>query len=228
MSAPASASPAVVHNSSSGRPPHRAQSTSVRSTAAAQGSPHRALSQSQSHSRSNSGQQPHLQAVAKRDFEQSNVAQSSSSRRSESRDRASQSGQRSSSRSRHARYASEASTTGAPSNGTTGESTHRPAPTANNTSGRRRTTITATTGIWALGKTVGAGSMGKVKLARNTESGEQAWLPNPISKCLELICSSRLPSRLCPGSRLMSTATRLIVTERTIPRRCGLQGKRPS
>lgn len=38
---------------------------------------------------------------------------------------------------------------------------------------RRRTTIDATTGHWELGKTVGAGSMGKVKLARNKETGEQ-------------------------------------------------------
>ncbi|KAL1634987.1 Serine/threonine-protein kinase [Neofusicoccum ribis] len=162
MSAPASASPAVVHNSG-GRPPHRAQSTSVRSTAAAPpGSPHRSLSHSQGHSRSNSGPQAHLQNVAKRDFEQSNVARPSSSRRSESRDRASQTGQRSSSRSRHARYASEASATGAPTNGAASEANPRPAPPANNTSGRRRTTITAQTGTWALGKTVGAGSMGKV------------------------------------------------------------------
>ncbi|KAH7054664.1 hypothetical protein B0J12DRAFT_459964 [Macrophomina phaseolina] len=173
MSAPASASPAVVHNSAGGRPPHRAQSTSVRSNAAP-ASPHRSLSQSQGHSRSNSGQQAHLQAVAKRDFEQSNVARPNSSRRSESRDRASQTGQRSSSRTRHARYASEASATAVPTNGAAADANSRPAaPPANNTSGRRRTTITAQTGTWALGKTVGAGSMGKVKLARNTESGEQ-------------------------------------------------------
>lgn len=39
---------------------------------------------------------------------------------------------------------------------------------------KRRTTITApSTGTWALGKTIGAGSMGKVKLAKNAETGEQ-------------------------------------------------------
>lgn len=38
---------------------------------------------------------------------------------------------------------------------------------------RRRTMITASSGQWALGKTIGAGSMGKVKLAKNVESGEQ-------------------------------------------------------
>lgn len=38
---------------------------------------------------------------------------------------------------------------------------------------KKRTTITAQTGNWALGKTIGAGSMGKVKLAKNLETGEQ-------------------------------------------------------
>lgn len=39
---------------------------------------------------------------------------------------------------------------------------------------KRRTTITApATGTWALGKTIGAGSMGKVKLAKHNETGEQ-------------------------------------------------------
>lgn len=38
---------------------------------------------------------------------------------------------------------------------------------------KRRTTLTAQTGQWSLGKTIGAGSMGKVKLAKNLETGEQ-------------------------------------------------------
>lgn len=42
-----------------------------------------------------------------------------------------------------------------------------------NRSGRSRTTIPAKTGNWVLGKTIGAGSMGKVKLARRAEGGEQ-------------------------------------------------------
>lgn len=33
--------------------------------------------------------------------------------------------------------------------------------------------ITTPSGNWALGKTIGAGSMGKVKIARNLETGEQ-------------------------------------------------------
>ncbi|KAH0544092.1 hypothetical protein FGG08_001710 [Glutinoglossum americanum] len=38
---------------------------------------------------------------------------------------------------------------------------------------QRRTTINASTGHWVLGKTIGAGSMGKVKLAKKLEGGEQ-------------------------------------------------------
>lgn len=45
---------------------------------------------------------------------------------------------------------------------------------------RRRTTITTPTGQWALGKTIGAGSMGKVKLAKNTETGEQVQIFNSL------------------------------------------------
>lgn len=42
---------------------------------------------------------------------------------------------------------------------------------------KRRTTITTPSGQWALGKTIGAGSMGKVKLAKNLETGEQVRPP---------------------------------------------------
>lgn len=39
--------------------------------------------------------------------------------------------------------------------------------------GRSRTVIPAQTGHWMLGKTIGAGSMGKVKLAKRAEGGEE-------------------------------------------------------
>ena len=50
----------------------------------------------------------------------------------------------------------------------------RPAMTSHVSQGRRRTSITTSTGSWLLGKTIGQGSMGKVKLAKNLETGEQA------------------------------------------------------
>ncbi|KAF2428617.1 Pkinase-domain-containing protein [Tothia fuscella] len=53
-------------------------------------------------------------------------------------------------------------------------SSHQPARSGQPaTGGRRRTTLDTSTGRWGLGKTIGAGSMGKVKLAKNLETGEQ-------------------------------------------------------
>lgn len=61
-----------------------------------------------------------------------------------------------------------------PINGVATDGTRSIKPAAAETTQKRRTTITApATGQWALGKTIGAGSMGKVKLAKNVETGEQ-------------------------------------------------------
>ncbi|CAO2650716.1 Nn.00g020080.m01.CDS01 [Neocucurbitaria sp. VM-36] len=153
MSAAAPTSPAVVRTSSTSRRsvdrPHRSQSTTARPSGHV-------------HSRN---QQGGLNNVARRDWEQSNVAQEQSSRRNEDPSRTE------SSRRGHARYASDASTTSAmPINGVAADS--RSGQVQANT--KRRTTITApSTGTWALGKTIGAGSMGKVKLAKHQETGEQ-------------------------------------------------------
>jgi len=77
----------------------------------------------------------------------------------------------------------------------TGGGTGRHASVANSTGGgsttdaqpRRRTTVDATTGTWELGKTIGAGSMGKVKLAKNKETGEQVgiYLQHIIYTCAD-------------------------------------------
>lgn len=71
--------------------------------------------------------------------------------------------------------ATEAGTTTATSTQTpTGTRFHSDtAPHGSGGSTKRRTTVTAVTGEWTLGKTIGAGSMGKVKLAKNLETGEQ-------------------------------------------------------
>lgn len=42
--------------------------------------------------------------------------------------------------------------------------------------GRSRTTIPTQSGKWILGKTIGAGSMGKVKLAKKEDSNEQVCI----------------------------------------------------
>lgn len=94
---------------------------------------------------------PGLHHVSHRDHEQTNIAAQPPSETS---------------RRGHARYASDASAMSTLP--THAYANHQPPPTP-----KRRTTITAPhTGTWALGKTVGAGSMGKVKLAKHQESGE--------------------------------------------------------
>ena len=193
----ATASPSVARSSSTSRrpqpfnstpeKPHRTQSASHRNTGIPSASPQRTQSHSQTHGRTPS-QQANLNNVARRDYEQANVAHPpSTSRRSMSRDRnnaaphpprtdsmRASSRQRTSSTTRHQRYGSETQGSSAPVDGVAPESTTARAPPGSSGSQqRRRTAITAQTGQWTLGKTIGAGSMGKVKLARNQETGEQ-------------------------------------------------------
>lgn len=204
MSTASAAAPATVqrthssrrshayHSSTPGQP-HRTHSTSSRAPPVVLNS-QRPASQ-YSHARPpSSGQQQFLgNVLPQRDYETSNVAEASSSRRSMSRDRAyapamvsrtesTRSTHRTSSRPGHGRYGSDATT--ASTIVANGESTpvQTPAAAADhaelNPSGtaqpaRRRTTITGKSGQWTLGKTIGAGSMGKVKLAKKLETGEQ-------------------------------------------------------
>lgn len=131
-------------------------------------SPRRQSSQTQAqHTRSASASAaPQLANVARNDYEQSNVAQPTSSTRHPARSDST----RNAASASQSRYHSQEMHTSS-SNGT-----HAAA--ASGTNVRRRTTIDATTGHWDLGKTIGAGSMGKVKLARNKETGEQVGAPS--------------------------------------------------
>jgi serine/threonine protein kinase KIN1/2 len=175
--------------------PHRAQSTTTRPSSSSTG--HRATSsRSHSYDRPPPSNQAALTNAARRDYENPNLARPSSSRRSSSREgqhqessqsyrsESTRTSHRSGSRhghshghSRHSNDMSGAATvvanggsTPVPSSTVTAPS-ERSAPSSGQP--RRRTTITAQTGSWALGKTIGAGSMGKVKLAKNLETGEQ-------------------------------------------------------
>jgi serine/threonine protein kinase KIN1/2 len=185
MASAAPSSPSVVRSASTSRRqqqsvPHRTQSTSVRSTATASATPHRTLSQSQAHTRTSS-QQGNLTNVARRDFEQTNIAQPSSNGRSSSRDRAgnahaparadSTRSSNQAARPGHTRYSSDASTLVPPS--TNGTAAPNRSVAGNSVTKGRRTMLETSTGQWALGKTIGAGSMGKVKLAKNVDTGEQ-------------------------------------------------------
>ena len=141
--------------------------------------PHRTQSQQQSRERpSSSTHQGSLSNVARKDYEQSNLAGPTSSIRSNSRDHcapSTPSGRTDSARTGHrshpksGTYGRYAENSPAKS---IGDGTVRHTPGSSN-SARRRTTIGASTGQWALGKTIGAGSMGKVKIAKSLETGEQ-------------------------------------------------------
>jgi len=69
-----------------------------------------------------------------------------------------------------------ATATAPPAHGVAGAPDNRPSATAAK-HGRSRTTIPTQSGKWILGKTIGAGSMGKVKLARKEDGSEQVCSP---------------------------------------------------
>lgn len=136
-----------------------------------------------------SSQQAQLANVARRDYETTNLARPPSSRRSSSRERSyaapppkrtdsTRDTRRQSARPSHSRNSSQVATSAPTTNGaSTGTPsrapTQEPTSQGNGTAAKRRTTIPAQTGQYSLGKTIGAGSMGKVKLAKNVETGEQ-------------------------------------------------------
>jgi hypothetical protein len=140
-------------------------------------SPRRQPSQSQGHTRSASASAaPQLANVARNDHEQSNLAQQPSSSRHRADAPARSDSTRNAAPPSQSRYQPQDMASSS-SNGT-----H--ATPASGTNVRRRTTVDATTGHWDLGKTIGAGSMGKVKLARNRETGEQVRSPSTLPICV--------------------------------------------
>ena len=201
MSAASTASPAVVRSSSRRQPsynvpssdrPQRTVSTITKAPTTPTGAV-RSNTQSQTHARPTSSQQQSLAGVARRDYETTNIARPPSSRRSDSQDRAyaaqvpkrtesTRDSRRATSRPGHSRNSSRMSTATTVVHDTSAMQTPSIARTVSDTGGpgsggsgaaKKRTTIGAQTGQWSLGKTIGAGSMGKVKLAKNLETGEQ-------------------------------------------------------
>lgn len=199
MSTASAASPTLIRSSSRRQQaytatpdrPHRSSSTTSKPPTNPSGVS-RAISQSQA--RQASSQQPPLVETARRDYEASNVVRTPSSRRSSSRDRShpvttmkrsesTRDSRHTPTRPGHSRHSSHMSTTVAAAAIANGASAAGSSPAGkpqadaathgNGSSTKRRTTITAQTGQWTLGKTIGAGSMGKVKLAKNLETGEQ-------------------------------------------------------
>ena len=201
-SASASKSPAVVRSQStssrSHRPatsdlPHRTRSVAVRSSNTSQPPPQAQYSHSKtpSYDRRPPSNHAALDTIARRDFEAAN-AQKMPSRRDPSSERSQErptTATRTESTRRHQR---NSSTHGhqresadiprnAPADRAADSAQSATAPTAPAQQPRRRTTITTPSGQWALGKTIGAGSMGKVKLAKHMETGEQVLFTFPFA-----------------------------------------------
>jgi hypothetical protein len=228
-----SASPSVVRShSTSSRPassrpvssdlPHRTRSVAVRPSTASQPSPQR---QSQSHQHYHSKSQAYdrrppsnhavFDHIARRDGAQPAPARRSSSReRSQERpptthrsDSSAAKHQRNLSAQGHQRDSIDMATAGpvvaeGAAAVTQPPSASRLHPAAAMPS-KRRTTITTPSGQWALGKTLGAGSMGKVKVGKNIETGEQVappWIPFHVNQT-RMIMLTRLGGREnCPSA----------------------------
>lgn len=200
MSATSTAAPTLMRSSSrrqqsysapTNERPHRSSSNATRPPTTPNTNP-RIAPQPHSTDRPNSSaQQAQLANVVRRDYETTNVARPPSSRRSSSRERSyaapppkrtdsTRDTRRQSGNPGHSRTSSHVSPAVQVANGASSTTPIRVPPTdpaaqSGGATAKRRTTIPAQTGQWSLGKTIGAGSMGKVKLATNLESREQVY-----------------------------------------------------
>lgn len=180
MATSTSVSPAAVERSGSRRAQSQSQSTPSRSQSTRTKPAAAASSPASANHRSSSSRHRGIDEILPQaDYETSNVADAA--RGSSSKEPRPESGRSASAHQRsNSRYASSNIPSMPASNGgpaplvVPGETKHK-------TSGKSRTTIPAQTGNWVLGKTIGAGSMGKVKLARRVEGGEQVSI---LSQCV--------------------------------------------
>lgn len=247
MSTASAASPTLIRSSSRRQQsytvnsdrPHRSSSTTSKPPTTPSGVS-RAISQSQARQASSS-QQPPSAVAGRRDYEIPNVVRTPSSRRSSSRDRShpvssmkrsesTRDSRHTPTRPGHSRHSSHMSATVAAAAIANGASATGSSPAGKpqvdaaahgNGSNKRRTTITTQTGQWTLGKTIGAGSMGKVKLAKNLETGEQVRHKiRVLQQNLNLdLLSSRLRSRLYRGNQPMNIIIAKIESGQTNPRK---------
>ncbi|MCJ1403285.1 serine/threonine-protein kinase KIN2 [Xylographa trunciseda] len=217
----------------------RTPSSATRSPATPVELPNRSDSYTYNHSRAPSASQQPLAAVARRDHETSNLARPSSSRRSSSRDRSytgatsstrtdtARTTHRSNSRPSNFRYSSEL--TGTPDASTNGASATTPTTNGGAPAQgvqapvKRRTTIGAQTGQWSLGKTIGAGSMGKVKLAKNLETGEQVAIKIVPRQSTDEHHSVRDRERADHSKEIRTAREAAIVTLLNHPYICGMR-----
>ncbi|KAE8355550.1 Pkinase-domain-containing protein [Aspergillus coremiiformis] len=250
--APSSALPSVVRShSTTSRPPsyrpvvssdhpHRTRSVAVRPATAHQSSPQHHHHHSHSHSKSQSydrrppSNQLVFDNIARRDFEQPG-----STRRSSSRER---SQERSSTTHRadppsnkhhqnlsvqgHQRDSIDMATAGpVMAEGVAGPQQSASSSRLHPASmpSKRRTTITTPSGQWALGKTLGAGSMGKVKVGKNLETGEQVAVKIVPRQSTEEHRSSRDAERADRSKEIRTAREAAIVSLVNHPYICGMR-----
>ncbi|PKY09020.1 Pkinase-domain-containing protein [Aspergillus campestris IBT 28561] len=88
---------------------------------------------------------------------------------------------------------------------------------------KRRTTISTPSGQWALGKTLGAGSMGKVKVGKNLETGEQVAVKIVPRQSTEEHRSSRDAERADRSKEIRTAREAAIVSLVNHPYICGMR-----
>ncbi|KAJ9399281.1 hypothetical protein DTO282F9_3904 [Paecilomyces variotii] len=211
--------------------PHRTRSVATRPPPSYTTSHHhRSNSRSGSYDRRSAADPAALDNVARRDFETSNVARPPSSRRDPSRDRSQErppsvyrngSHHRNSSRQSYPRKSVDMAAAGPVA--TEAAMPSAPPVPANATQPRRRTTITTPTGHWALGKTIGAGSMGKVKIAKNMETGEQVAIKIVPRQAAEEHRSGRDTERSDRSKEIRTAREAAIVSLVNHPYICGMR-----
>ncbi|KAI1079957.1 hypothetical protein F5B20DRAFT_570684 [Whalleya microplaca] len=238
-------------NSTRSRPTTNTTSStaaSLSTTSASAGPPpHRSASTSQQHQhhhrhhsrRSSSSGRPIQDILPQQDYETSNVAQQPLPKRSSSRDRpppvsrgtdSKALHRRSSTRSNH-HHAPHSDMAGPTSANNAGPSAIPPvmqaAVDARATGAKQRTSRTSIptqSGKWILGKTIGAGSMGKVKLARKEDGTEQVACKIIPRGSTEDGHHSRADKERADQSKEIRTAREAaIVTLLQHPHICGLR-----
>ncbi|KAF3393344.1 Protein kinase kin1 [Talaromyces pinophilus] len=249
MSAAAStsASPTVVRSHSSSRPhahhrppssdlPHRTRSTTARPPSSY--SHQHTSSRSQSYDRRPPSNQAAFANIARRDFENSNLARPSTSRRDSSRERSQErpltshrpdparAPQHHSTASRQRRNSVDMPGTVVDANTANVAAATASAQQAghgNPAQPKRRTMISTPTGQWALGKTIGAGSMGKVKIAKNIETGEQVAVKVVPRQTTEEHRSGRDAERADRSKEIRTAREAAIVSLVDHPYVCGMR-----
>ncbi|KAL4816430.1 hypothetical protein BDW67DRAFT_54233 [Aspergillus spinulosporus] len=227
--------------------PHRTRSVAVRPATASQPAPvhqshsqHRhSYSKSQSYDRRPPTNHAVFDNIARRDFESNRgPSQQPSSRREKSRERSqerpstayradsSNKPQRNLSVRSHQRDSIDMASAGpAAADGGAGHShvasghhLH-----AANVQSKRRTMIATPTGQWSLGKTLGAGSMGKVKVGKHLETGEQVAIKIVPRQSTEEHRSQREAERADRSKEVRTAREAAIVSLVNHPYICGMR-----